>query len=59
MPITKLRILCLIVNKIIFAVSHSFGFGLMDAAAMVEYARNWTIVPDQHRCEIVSETSTR
>ncbi|KAK0070027.1 furin, partial [Biomphalaria pfeifferi] len=33
-------------------VSHSFGFGLMDAAAMVSLARNWTTVPAQHICEI-------
>ncbi|XP_059163453.1 furin-like protease kpc-1 isoform X3 [Physella acuta] len=35
-------------------VSHSFGFGLMDAAAMVSLARNWTTVPAQHICEIRS-----
>ncbi|XP_070212344.1 furin-like protease kpc-1 isoform X2 [Littorina saxatilis] len=35
-------------------VSHSFGFGLMDATAMVKLARNWTKVPDQHICEIRS-----
>ncbi|GFR96257.1 proprotein convertase subtilisin/kexin type 6 [Elysia marginata] len=33
-------------------VSHSFGFGLMDAGAMVSMARNWTTVPEQHICEI-------
>ena len=36
------------------SVSHSFGFGLMDASAMVAMARNWTTVPDQHICEIRS-----
>ncbi|XP_025077508.1 furin-like protease kpc-1 isoform X4 [Pomacea canaliculata] len=35
-------------------VSHSFGFGLMDASAMVSLARNWTTVPPQHICEIRS-----
>lgn len=35
-----------------FSVSHSFGFGLMDAGAMVRLARNWTSVPPQHICEI-------
>ncbi|KAL8583647.1 hypothetical protein ACOMHN_037371 [Nucella lapillus] len=35
-------------------VSHSFGFGLMDASAMVILARNWTTVPEQHICEIRS-----
>ncbi|KAL4227608.1 hypothetical protein ACF0H5_013049 [Mactra antiquata] len=33
-------------------VSHSFGYGLMDAAAMVKLARNWTTVPPQSICEI-------
>ncbi|XP_055541572.1 furin-like protease 1, isoforms 1/1-X/2 isoform X2 [Wyeomyia smithii] len=33
-------------------VSHSFGYGLMDAAAMVKLARTWKTVPDQQVCEI-------
>ncbi|KAH8395553.1 hypothetical protein KR222_011145, partial [Zaprionus bogoriensis] len=33
-------------------VSHSFGYGLMDAAEMVNVARNWKTVPEQQRCEI-------
>ncbi|XP_058985494.1 furin-like protease 1 isoform X3 [Musca domestica] len=33
-------------------VSHSFGYGLMDAAAMVKLARQWKTVPEQQRCEI-------
>ncbi|XP_064535723.1 furin-like protease 1 isoform X1 [Drosophila montana] len=33
-------------------VSHSFGYGLMDAAEMVRVARNWKTVPEQQRCEI-------
>ncbi|XP_073989172.1 uncharacterized protein isoform X2 [Rhodnius prolixus] len=33
-------------------VSHSFGYGLMDAAAMVQLARNWPTVPQQHKCEV-------
>jgi len=36
---------------ICFTVSHSFGYGLMDAAAMVQLARNWTTVPPQRICE--------
>ncbi|CRL05005.1 CLUMA_CG018231, isoform A [Clunio marinus] len=35
-------------------VSHSFGYGLMDAAAMVRLARVWETVPEQQRCEIHS-----
>ena len=41
------------------AVSHSFGYGLMDASAMVELALNWTHVPKQHKCEIRSTDSPR
>lgn len=33
-------------------VSHSFGYGLMDAAAMVKLARTWKTVPEQQICEI-------
>lgn len=33
-------------------VSHSFGYGLMDAYAMVQLARKWITVPEQHKCEI-------
>uniref|UniRef100_A0A1I8PLW2 furin n=1 Tax=Stomoxys calcitrans TaxID=35570 RepID=A0A1I8PLW2_STOCA len=33
-------------------VSHSFGYGLMDASAMVKIARRWKTVPEQQRCEI-------
>ena len=29
-------------------VSHHFGFGAIDAEAMVTQARNWTNVPKQH-----------
>ncbi|XP_066953849.1 furin-like protease 1 [Macrobrachium rosenbergii] len=33
-------------------VSHRFGYGLMDAYAMVQLARNWTSVPVQRKCEV-------
>lgn len=33
-------------------VSHSFGYGLMDAAAMVQLARRWVSVPEQRKCEV-------
>lgn len=35
-------------------VSHSFGYGLMDASAMVRMARKWKTVPEQHTCEVMS-----
>ncbi|XP_033633885.1 furin-1-like isoform X2 [Asterias rubens] len=33
-----------------YKVSHSYGFGLMDADAMVTMARTWNRVPEQHIC---------
>ncbi|XP_032146778.1 proprotein convertase subtilisin/kexin type 5 isoform X1 [Sapajus apella] len=33
-----------------FKVSHLYGFGLMDAEAMVMEAEKWTTVPRQHVC---------
>lgn len=33
-------------------VSHSFGYGLLDASAMVRLAREWENVPEQRRCQI-------
>ncbi|XP_053671627.1 furin-like protease 1, isoforms 1/1-X/2 [Anopheles nili] len=40
------------VNGVGRRVSHSFGYGLMDAAAMVRLARAWKTVPEQQVCEI-------
>lgn len=34
-------------------VSNVFGFGLMDAAALVKYAASWRTVPKQMKCEIL------
>ncbi|WAQ99867.1 FKPC1-like protein [Mya arenaria] len=39
--------------------NHSFGYGLMDAAGMVELSRNWTTVPPQHICEIHSNDTDK
>lgn len=33
-------------------VSHFYGFGLMDATAIVNRARHWETVPDQVECTI-------
>lgn len=33
-----------------FKVSHLYGFGLMDAEAMVKEAERWKQVPTQHIC---------
>lgn len=35
-------------------VSHNYGYGLMDAEAMVKLARKWVTVPGQQSCEVVS-----
>ncbi|KAL3866808.1 hypothetical protein ACJMK2_044075 [Sinanodonta woodiana] len=43
-----------ITNGVGRRVSHSFGYGLMDAGSIVALARNWTTVPPQHICEIRS-----
>ncbi|CAB3387799.1 Hypothetical predicted protein [Cloeon dipterum] len=40
-------------------VSHSFGYGLMDAAAMVKLARKWVTVPEQQRCEIIAKNAEK
>lgn len=39
------------VNGVKRKVSHKFGYGLMDAAAMVTLAEQWTTVPSQHICK--------
>ncbi|VDN02135.1 unnamed protein product [Thelazia callipaeda] len=41
-----------VTNGIGKKVSHSFGFGLMDAGAMVRLAKNWTTVPEQKKCVV-------
>jgi hypothetical protein len=33
------------------AVSSKFGYGLMDAEAVVRLAQQWTTVPTAHKCE--------
>lgn len=33
-------------------VSHSYGFGLIDANAIVNIARVWKNVPEQKKCQI-------
>ena len=35
-------------------VSHNYGYGLMDAQAMVELSRKWITMPPQQSCEVVS-----
>ncbi|XP_061450800.1 furin [Rhineura floridana] len=40
-------------------VSHSYGYGLLDAGAMVALARNWTSVGPQRKCVIDILTEPR
>ncbi|XP_066524024.1 furin (paired basic amino acid cleaving enzyme) b isoform X2 [Hoplias malabaricus] len=40
-------------------VSHSYGYGLLDASAMVALARNWSSVGPQHKCVIDMLTEAR
>jgi len=40
-----------ILNGVKRKVSHKFGYGLMDAGAMVSLAEQWTDVPPQHICK--------
>ncbi|XP_041981076.1 furin-like protease 1 isoform X1 [Aricia agestis] len=40
-------------------VSHSFGYGLLDAAGMVRLARTWRTVPQQRICTITAQRLPR
>lgn len=40
-------------------VSHSYGYGLLDATAMVALAQNWTSMGPQHKCVINMLTEPR
>ncbi|XP_016922804.2 furin-like protease 1 isoform X1 [Apis cerana] len=48
----NLKALDWVTNGVGRNVSHSFGYGLMDAAAMVRLAKRWRTVPEQHKCEV-------
>jgi len=41
------------------SVSLRYGYGLMDASAMVELAEKWTNVPTQHVCPVQSENVSK
>ena len=41
------------------AVSHHYGFGLLDAGAMVELAKEWQTVPRQRHCIVSAEFTER
>ena len=46
-------------DECVFAVSHHFGFGLLDAGAMVELAMEWQTVPRQRLCTIAADFTER
>lgn len=48
-----------IVNGIGRKVSHSYGYGLLDAGEMVKLARNWTNVGPQRKCVHEMLTSSK
>ena len=52
---------CLFCNQSVsfLAVSHLYGFGLVDAEAMVLEATKWRTVPPQHTCSKIPERRTR
>lgn len=43
----------------VFSVSHLYGFGLVDAEALVTEAKKWTAVPSQHVCVATSDKRPR
>uniref|UniRef100_A0A2A4JU34 furin n=1 Tax=Heliothis virescens TaxID=7102 RepID=A0A2A4JU34_HELVI len=47
------------VNGVGRNVSHSFGYGLLDAAGMVRLAKTWRTVPPQRRCELAAPRPQR
>uniref|UniRef100_A0A8P4G504 Proprotein convertase subtilisin/kexin type 6 n=1 Tax=Dicentrarchus labrax TaxID=13489 RepID=A0A8P4G504_DICLA len=47
------------INAAGHTVSHLYGFGLVDAEAMVLEARKWMTVPHQHTCSQIPERRTR
>lgn len=46
-------------SECFYVVSHSFGYGMMNAEGMVTLARGWAGLPEQHRCDIVSSDKDR
>lgn len=43
----------------VISVSHLYGFGLVDAEALVMEAKKWTAVPSQHMCVAVADKRPR
>ena len=43
----------------VFSVSHLYGFGLVDADALVVEAKKWMAVPPQHTCVAITDKRPR
>lgn len=48
-----------VINGVGRKVSHKFGYGLLDALALVNLARKWKTVPLQHVCREIPEVQER
>ena len=48
-----------IMNAVGRKVSHKFGYGLLDALALVNLARKWKTVPPQHICRETPEAQQK
>ena len=46
-------------NGVGLKYSHKFGFGLMDASALVNRARYWTNVPERQNCSVNITTNNQ
>lgn len=46
-------------SLLVSAVSHSYGYGLLDASAIVELAKTWTSVQPQRKCVITMVSEPR
>jgi hypothetical protein len=40
-------------------ISHRFGYGLLDAKALVDLALRWQISPEKHDCSEATDTTPR
>ena len=40
-------------------ISHRFGYGLLDAKALVDLAMRWETVPEKHDCSEAKDTTPR
>ena len=46
-------------NRVGLEFNHLFGFGVLDAGAMVALAKQWKSVPARYHCEAGSDNKVR